>query len=294
MKNKEKQKKSIAPFIAIFITGIIGAFALGYMVEDLVGEEPPAEPEDKTMELVFQDGSTLGARLKQLEGSINQANSQVFQALKKDMRQMSLNTRIMAINSADMPVQIFDLKNTERLPSKGPEDALITIVEFSDYQCPYCSRMALFLDDLHKKYPDQIRIIFVDRPLTTIHPYAFLAHEATAEAEAQGKFWEMYGYIFKNQQTIFPRGTKDPEQNRKNLETLRDKLVEAAGELDMDKEKMRRSLENHTHKSKVDKNLALATALRVNSTPTIFIDAFFILKDPGAVPEFLDKAVSIK
>jgi len=295
MKNKEKQKKSIAPFIAIFIIGIIGAFALGYMVKDLAGEEPaPAEPEDNTVEVVLQDGTTLGARLKKLEDSINQANTQTLAALKKDLSKMSLNRRVVDI-SAGMPAQVIDLKNSGRYPSKGPDDAVVTLLEFSDFQCPHCRNMALYLEKLSKEFPEDVRIIFVDRPLASIHPLAQIGHEAAVEAGVQGKFWEMFIYIFTNQQKVFPRMRINTKEDlEKGMSQVIENLAQAAEELGLDKEKMRQSLEKRTHKNEVDKNNEMAKSLNINSTPTVFMDAFFLLKDPGAIPAFLDNAVNMK
>jgi protein-disulfide isomerase len=87
-------------------------------------------------------------------------------------------------------------------PAKGPADAPITIVEFSDFQCPYCSRVLPTLQKLHDTYGSKVRIVFRDLPLAQMHPLAAKAAEAAACANEQGKFWEMHDKLFASQQKL--------------------------------------------------------------------------------------------
>ncbi len=86
---------------------------------------------------------------------------------------------------------------TAGAPSKGPENARITLIEFSDFECPYCSRAVHEVDALLKAYPDQIRLIYKQFPLS-MHPHARLAATAALAANEQGKFWEMHDKLFAN------------------------------------------------------------------------------------------------
>jgi protein-disulfide isomerase len=88
-----------------------------------------------------------------------------------------------------------DLRVPPHAPSRGPEAAPVTIVEFSDFQCPYCVRAQPTLRRLRETYGDKLRFVFVDFPLE-IHPQARKAHEAAACAGEQGKFWPMYDRLF--------------------------------------------------------------------------------------------------
>ena len=88
-------------------------------------------------------------------------------------------------------------------PSLGPENAPVTIVAFSDFQCPYCGRFALdTFDQLMAEYDGQIRFVFRDFPLTQMHPDSLGAHIAAECANEQGKFWEMHDLIFANQTAL--------------------------------------------------------------------------------------------
>jgi protein-disulfide isomerase len=83
-------------------------------------------------------------------------------------------------------------------PSLGPDDAPVTIIEFSDFQCPYCKRASPIVHRLAEKYPEQVRIVYRHMPLDSIHPRARAAAEASACADDQGLFWEYHDQIFAN------------------------------------------------------------------------------------------------
>jgi protein-disulfide isomerase len=80
-------------------------------------------------------------------------------------------------------------------PQRGPANASITIVEWADYECPFCANTATLLDDLLSRRPDQVRLVFKHFPIAS-HPRARLAAQAAAAAQEQGKFWEMHRLLF--------------------------------------------------------------------------------------------------
>jgi protein-disulfide isomerase len=86
-------------------------------------------------------------------------------------------------------------------PSRGAKDALVTIVEFSDFQCPYCAQMSRILRDIETRYPGHLRIVFRDFPLS-MHKDAAKAAEAASCAAEQGKFWEMHDRLFAGQKAL--------------------------------------------------------------------------------------------
>jgi protein-disulfide isomerase len=146
---------------------------------------------------------------------------------------------------------------------KGSTKALVTIVEFSDFQSPYCSRVLPTLDKLVKEYPDKVRVFFRQNPLP-FHDKAPLAAEAALAAAAQGKFWKMHDELFGNQQAL----------DRPALEKYADKIG-------LDMPKFKHALDNHTYKAAVDKDLAEAKELGVQGTPNFFINGRPLR---GAVP----------
>jgi len=107
--------------------------------------------------------------------------------------------------------------------SRGPSDALVTIVEYSDFQCPYCARFAATIEQVEEDFPDDVRLIFRHFPLDAIHDKALLAAQASEAAGIQGKFWEMHDYLFTNREAWV---SLTPEDFTKWLE---EKAPEAIG-----------------------------------------------------------------
>ncbi len=94
--------------------------------------------------------------------------------------------------------------DTAGLPYKGGKDAKVTVVEFSDFQCPYCARVTAIVKQIEEKYGDKVKVVFKQFPLESIHPNARPAAEAAMAAHEQGKFWQMHDKLFANQQALSP------------------------------------------------------------------------------------------
>ena len=139
-------------------------------------------------------------------------------------------------------------------PVRGPADAPVTIVEFSDFQCPFCSRVVPTVDKILKDYPKQVRLFFRHNPLP-FHNNAPLAAEAAVAAEAQGKFWEMHDKMFANQQALDRAG-----------------LEKDAQEIGLDMGKFKTALDTHSGKGRVDADLAAGKQIGVQGTPNFYID----------------------
>lgn len=141
-------------------------------------------------------------------------------------------------------------------PSIGPDDAPIVIVEFSDFQCPYCARFHdQTLQPLLDTYPGKIRFVYRHFPLSMIHSNAFQAAEASMCAYEQGAFWPYHDGIYENQAKL---GTE-----------LYVKIVEDLG---LDLEAFHACLENEEYKELVQSDIDFAVSLGVRSTPTFFIN----------------------
>jgi len=147
--------------------------------------------------------------------------------------------------------------------AKGSSKALVTIVEFSDFQCPYCSRVLPTLDKLLKEYPDKVRIFFRHNPMP-FHSDARLAAQAAVAAEAQGKFWPMHDILFKNPQKL-----------------KKDDLEKYAKEIGLDMAKFGKDLESPATKKRVEEDMELAKQVGAQGTPNFFINGRPVR---GAVP----------
>jgi len=187
-------------------------------------------------------------------------------------------------------------------PTLGPSSAKAVIVEFSDFQCPYCSLMAKTIEELTAKYPDQLRVVFMDRPLVekmddgiSFHAYSELAHEAGAEAQVQGKFWEMEKWIFQRQEALFTRTRPGSEADLAGqLAELQAQLVKAGEELGLDATQMQAALDDHRHQKTIAQRLQKAQDLEINGTPTVFVNGRRIETGPEDVKKAVEKAVKKK
>ena len=144
--------------------------------------------------------------------------------------------------------------NTEGSPVKGSSDAKLAIVEFSDFQCPFCSRVTPTLKQIEREYGDQVRIVFKHLPLR-IHPKAPAAHAAAEAAHKQGKFWEMHDLIFADQRSMSP-----------------EKYEEYAAQLGLDMEKFKSDVASAKVKARIDADTAEASRLGVTGTPAFFVN----------------------
>ncbi len=159
-------------------------------------------------------------------------------------------------------------------PVLGPKDALVTWVEFSDFQCPYCARMATQIEpELLKKYNGKIRVVFKHFPLP-FHQHAMEAAEAAEEVRAQkgnDAFWKFHDEVFKNQGRLGSEGRKF--------------LEEVAKKLGLDMAKFKKAMDEHTHKARIQKDMELAKKIEVQGTPFIYINGQLVERDPAPVVE---------
>ncbi|WP_337286653.1 thioredoxin domain-containing protein [Candidatus Methylomirabilis sp.] len=149
------------------------------------------------------------------------------------------------------PLRLIEVQDS---PALGPENAPVTVVEFSDLQCPYCAQISSTLKSLVQLYPGRVRWVFKHFPLR-IHPDASLAHEAALAAHEQGKFWEMHDLLLSNQGRL-----------------KRDDLISYARRLGLDLQAFANDLDSGRLQARVLRDTLQGRSLRVNTTPTCFIN----------------------
>jgi protein-disulfide isomerase len=145
-------------------------------------------------------------------------------------------------------------------PSFGPANAKVTLVVFSDFECPYCRAFARSVrDNVPQKYPNDVRVIFKDFPIQNIHPWAFPAAEAAhcIAAQKPEAFWTFHDWIFQHQEEINPGN-------------LRDKVGAFAKEQQLDSAKILSCMETHAMAAEVNDSVKAGEALQIQQTPTSF------------------------
>jgi protein-disulfide isomerase len=156
---------------------------------------------------------------------------------------------------ASGPAQAIKL---EHAPVKGPATAPVSLVEFSDFQCPFCAETAPVVHQLLATYPTQVRLAFKHYPLA-MHKESPLAHEAALAAAAQGKFWEMHDALFAGQDKL-----------------TRDDLIAKARLLNLDIPRFTKDVDSHRFKPIVEADRQEGNRLGVDGTPFFFINGHAI------------------
>jgi predicted DsbA family dithiol-disulfide isomerase len=149
-------------------------------------------------------------------------------------------------------------------PARGPENARITIIEFSDFECPFCRRADTVVKQVLSKYPEDVRVVYRHLPLVSIHPRALPAAEASACAGDQEKFWEFHDKLFENQKAL-----QD------------DDLLGYATELGLDTDAFQTCVSSGTHRATVASDSEAAEGAGVTGTPAFFVNGVLLT---GAQP----------
>ena len=160
--------------------------------------------------------------------------------------------------------------------SKGPADAPITIIEFADYECGYCSRAMDSVEEVMKRYPGKIRLVYRDFPLN-FHPNAIPASIAARCAGAQGKFWEMHTKLFENQSGL-----------------TNENFIKWASELGLDQAKYEACAKDPKVAEAVQADLAAGSAVGVSGTPAFFVNGISLsgAQPPEAFVQIIDKELA--
>ena len=189
--------------------------------------------------------SLIDEELAKAEGMVRQGvpAAQVYAKLQEK-----------AVASAVPPPVVKKVDTPADSPSFGPTMAKVTIVEWSDFQCPYCARAAPIVEQIRQAYPKDVRFVFRHLPLP-MHPDAPLAARAGVAAQAQGKFWQMHDWMYAHQHDL-----------------KEDQLVKAAASFGMDVARFKAALADPATEARVGADRQAASAVGVSATPTFFVN----------------------
>jgi protein-disulfide isomerase len=145
--------------------------------------------------------------------------------------------------------------SSDGAPVRGAQEGPVTLVEFSDFHCPFCKRVQPTLEKLLERYPKQVKLVFRDFPLDKLHPQARRAAEAAQCAHDQGKFWAYHDVLF----------TQAPQGSSADLERY-------AGQIGLDMSQFQTCLSEGVHQAAVQKDFVAGTKLGITGTPMFFIN----------------------
>ena len=238
----------------------------GKSMEDLVlaeagGTFEPTEIEVNTWYNENQE-RLRGRTMDQLRGQI----VELLRKQKKEKAEQALEARLNKTRNVKVNFEPYRLAfDNSGSPTLGKKGSKVTVVEFSDFQCPFCRQFAGNLRELGREYGDRVEVIYRQYPIPSLHPFAFKAAEASLCANEQGKFWELHDLLFTDQEHI----------------TVKD-LKEKARRLGMDDSKFNSCLDTGKYTEQVQRDMAEGSKAGVTGTPAVFVNGIEV--PGGAVP----------
>ncbi|HZZ85206.1 MAG TPA: thioredoxin domain-containing protein [Anaeromyxobacteraceae bacterium] len=244
------------------------AKAAGLSPEELLRKELASQitpPTEEEMKKVYAQAKAAGQPLPEyaqvkpeIERYLVQQKQQ--EAVKRYYEKLRAEAKVEVLLPAYQPARI---EVAAVGPSKGPSSAPITIVEFSDFQCPYCVKAEGTVKQVLQAYGDKVRLVYRDYPLP-FHDKAEKAAQASRCAADQGKYWEMHDKLFANQEALDVAGLK-----------------KSAGELKLDQAKFDKCLDSGEKAKIVAEDKKAGEAAGVNGTPAFFVNGMLL---SGALP----------
>lgn len=231
------------------------AAASGITAAELIASEVDSQAkvsEEEVTAWYEQNKSSLGGR------SLDELAEPIGRFLRDNRRERVLKALTDSLRQGtDVVVLLEPFRvelNNEGSPTLGPEDAPVTLVEFSDFECPYCGRFYRTLKQLRENYADELRVVYRQFPINT-HPNAYRAAQASLCAYDQGHFWEMHDAMFEGQDEL------DAES-----------LSEKAERVGLDLEQFEECLDSGRHDAQIERDMREAQRMGVNGTPAIFVN----------------------
>jgi len=234
-----------------------------YVRAEVVDKIP--DPSDAEIKMVYDAAKAQGRDLPPLD----QVRDGIVRYLKQQKAQQALQAYYEKLKSeAKVEILLPPYKPPRQTveakgPAKGPEKAPVVIVEFSDFECPYCSRAESTIAEVIRAYPDKIRLVYRDFPLP-MHANAPKAAEAAKCAGDQGKYWDMHAKLFANQRALDAKALKG-----------------YAKELNLDQAKFDKCLDSGEKTKLVEEDHKAGGELGVTGTPAFFVNGMLL---SGAQP----------
>jgi protein-disulfide isomerase len=229
-------------------------------VDQLVRQEVESKVAVPSEEVIR---SFYDANRARINGSFIETALQIRSYLMQEQHTRLLNTYLMKLRReyGYKPLTEPDRVSVvvDGHPSKGPANAPVTIVEFSDFECPYCLGFLPTLQEIEEAYKDRVRIVYRQFPLNNIHPMAQKAAEASLCANDQGKFWAMHDAMFADQQNL-------------GVEALK----KTAAGLALDAAAFNACLDAGKHRDAVAASISEGAKAGVDGTPALFINGRFL------------------
>ena len=233
--------------------------------------------------------AACGPSPQQLEKAVGEYIQKNPQALQKPIQEAMKAQRPQ--RQPELPLE-ERIKKAIKVPVetsalKGPENAPVTVVIFSDFQCPFCKRVLPTLEQIQKDYGDKVKVAFKHNPLP-FHPNAMPAAKASMAAKDQGKFWQMHDALFANQQDLSEAG-----------------IMKSAKEAGLDLKKFEVDFKSTKYDTVIKEDMEFARANGASGTPAFFINGVALkgaqpfpafkqvidaLLNPGSVPPAAPKA----
>lgn len=196
---------------------------------------------------------------KKLKKSLEEMSGEIRRYLSRQRHQKRYQAFVDRLKAAGQVESLLEPNRVEirtlSSPSLGPMDAPVTLVEFSDFQCPYCARLAPVVKRIAGEYPGQVRVVFRQFPLRSIHANAQKAAEASLCAFDQGRFWEMHDALFAEIKKLGPND-----------------LTARAKKLDLDLDAFNQCLESGKYAATVQQDLEDGMAAGVSGTPAVYVN----------------------
>lgn len=226
----------------------------GQLVQENIIDRTERPTAEQVQAFYNQNQAQINGTLDEVYGQIERYMWEQDRTLKTRQYREQLEEKYGVTKSLD-PVR-FPVTVAENDPRKGPDSAPVRIVEWSDFQCPFCARVGPAFKQVVAEYGDDVQIVFRDYPLpANMHPEAQISAEAGQCAHEQGRFWELHDKMFNNQ-----RALKAPDLKR------------YAAEIGLDVEAFSECLDSNRHREAVLADHREGLSIGVRGTPAIFIN----------------------